>query len=109
MAAAGVAWRVAYTVAPRPRPPAYHGQVWRGRWFENAQFVGATFLRCDFRGANLVNANLRRARLWGCDFRGSNLYGVILTGAVYDRFTVWPEGFDAAACGARLERGDERK
>lgn len=76
----------------------------------------ATLERADLRGANLGGANLRGlslraaslqgaclggAELRHADLRGADLTDAGIEGAVFDATTRWPEGFDAAAHGAR--------
>jgi uncharacterized protein YjbI with pentapeptide repeats len=47
----------------------------------------------DLRGADLVGANLREADLTAAD----------LTGAIADKNTTWPDGFDPVAAGVIFE------
>jgi len=59
----------------------------------------------DLRSANLRSANLRSADLRSADLRSANLRSADLSfadlrSARFDRLTVWPDGFDAAAAGA---------
>jgi hypothetical protein len=75
----------------------------RGWQFVQAGLAGVTFDHCDFRGADLTGADLSQCRLRECDFTGARLDGTDLRGVVFDRLTVWPEGFDPRAHGARLE------
>jgi len=44
--------------------------------------------------ASLVGANLRNTILWGANLAGADLKQADLTGAEYDRMTVWPDNFD---------------
>lgn len=65
----------------------------------DASLAGAGLADVDLSAANLKGADLTGARLEGGDgFEGANL-----TGAVYNRRTCWPSGFDPRKHGARLE------
>lgn len=60
-------------------------------------------LRCaDLSGANLYGADLGDADLRGADLRDADLREAYLVGALYDGFTLWPEGFDVEAAGGVL-------
>lgn len=48
---------------------------------------------CDLRGADLCGADLSEAVITNCNFRG----------AVYDKSTCWPPGFDPVKAGARWD------
>jgi uncharacterized protein YjbI with pentapeptide repeats len=65
-----------------------------GADLSGANLSGANLFWADPSGANLSRANLYRANL-----SGANLYRANLSGANADRYTVWPDGFDAAAAG----------
>ena len=65
----------------------------------------ALMLDADLNGADLSFADLRAAQLAGADLRktnlrGARLKGVYLLDAIYDRNTIWPEGFNPARHGA---------
>ena len=65
-----------------------------------ARLSGARLQGADLRWADLHDADLRGARLYGADLRGADLTGAELSGtrfwgAIHDRTTRWPEGFDA--------------
>lgn len=76
-----------------------------------AKLWGALLTNADLREANLKGANLQwailafsklnQADLRGADFRGANLEKVDLADALYDATTIWPEGFDPQAAGAK--------
>jgi hypothetical protein len=51
--------------------------------------------------ARLKDADLSGAHLYGAHLMGAELDGTVLTGAKYDERTVWPEGFEPEAAGAR--------
>ena len=55
----------------------------------------------DLRWANLYRANLEGADLYRADLTGANLTGANLTGARSDKWTTWPDGFDADQSGVR--------
>ncbi|MBC8365289.1 MAG: pentapeptide repeat-containing protein, partial [Actinobacteria bacterium] len=73
----------------------------------------ADLTRARLEGANLSGANLSWANLsWaspkrnipganlrGADLAGANLGETSLTGALADKHTIWPEGFNPAAAG----------
>ena len=67
----------------------------RGAYLDGADLRGASLLRAELQGARLVNADLRNAELQEAE----------LSGAVYDRRTRFPGGFDPAGSGMRLEGG----
>jgi uncharacterized protein YjbI with pentapeptide repeats len=46
-------------------------------------------------GVNLIGANLS-----GADLTGADLDCAVLQGALYDKTTQWPEGFDPLSAGA---------
>ena len=50
--------------------------------------------------ADLRSADLSYAILAGADLSGANLKGAILESALYDRETIWPEGFEPEQAGA---------
>ena len=89
--------------------------------------VEADLIGADLRGANLRGANLAEACLEGAGIEGSNLSGADLRGAIlaeaclewtdlsgadlsgaalrealYNKKTVWPDGFDPVQAGAIL-------
>jgi uncharacterized protein YjbI with pentapeptide repeats len=55
----------------------------------------------NLRGANLYRADLTGANLEGADLCGADLRGADLTGARSDKWTTWPDGFDADQSGVR--------
>lgn len=73
-----------------------------------ADLTGAVLYNVVFDDANLSNANLygadlRKARLKGTDLKGANLRN-----AIYDKETIWPDGFDPKAAGAYFIAEDIR-
>lgn len=69
--------------------------------FENAQFEKCYFSKVDFKNSSFKNANLSNCRISDVDFREANFDGIKLLGATYDKKTIWPNGFDPAAAGAK--------
>jgi len=63
---------------------------------------GANLGRANLEGANLEGANLGRAYLGRANLGGANLEGANLEGARYNKYTVFPLGFDAKGKGAWL-------
>ena len=66
-----------------------------GADLSRANLLGADLSWADLKGATLRGADLKRA-----DLRGARLRGADLADAVYDDYTLWPEGFDPEAAGA---------
>jgi Pentapeptide repeats (8 copies) len=82
-----------------------------GTDFTSASLRRARFSGCDLRGVDLSWADLTRAYFStaqgpagfvGCDLTGARLDGIRFRYGRYDKATVWPDGFDPAACGAEL-------
>ena len=63
--------------------------------------TGANLRGADLYRANLYGADLYRADLTGADLCGADLRGADLTGARSDKWTTWPDGFDADQSGVR--------
>jgi uncharacterized protein YjbI with pentapeptide repeats len=83
------------------------GAELRGACLGGVDLFDADLVAADLRGADLGGANLGNADLRGADLRGANLLGADLSDAklgraVYDGFTIWPEGFDPTLSGAIL-------
>lgn len=68
---------------------------------ELAVLAGAHLEGANLRDAHLEKGVLDGAHLEGADLKFASLEGASLEGAVFDAKTVWPEGFDAEAAGAR--------
>ena len=103
----------------------------QGAWLSEANLSGANLSTANLQAANLYRANLSRAYVHKADLReaslheaelaeaelhdadlrlalvdganlsGSNLSGADLRDAGYGHKTIWPEGFDPGASGAR--------
>ena len=69
---------------------------------EGANLEGANLLRANLEGAYLGGANLLRANLLRANLLRANLEGAYLGGAKYDKYTIFPAGFDAKEKGAWL-------
>ena len=69
--------------------------------FKHAQLSEARISRANFKGSSLEHANLSGARLHEVDLTGAHLDQTKLTGTCYDSKTIWPEGFDPVAAGAK--------
>jgi len=67
-----------------------------GTDFTNANLSAAYLDHTDLTDAVMRKANLRRASL-----NYAKLEGADLSEAIYDHATVWPDGFDPVAAGAR--------
>ena len=88
----------------------------RGAGLREAWLFDANLSGADLIGANLFRANLSAADLSGADLSGANLsmanldkldwlgtsQPAKLTGAKYNKSTVWPKGFDPETAGAVL-------
>jgi hypothetical protein len=87
----------------------------RGACLIHARCDGADLRGAYLRGADCRDMRLDGADLQGADLRGANFHeatvddfkwgatvssGAILTGAIYDARTVWPDGFDPRQYGA---------
>ena len=73
-----------------------------------ANLSGAFLRETMFRGATLSGANLtgtifRGANLRGANFREAGLSGVYFMGAIADRTTIFPKGFDAVKAGVIIK------
>ena len=67
-----------------------------------AKFNCAILNGADFTNADLSQADLSQTQLQGATLLGATVVGADFQSAEYDRATVWPEGFDPAASGAKL-------
>lgn len=79
----------------------------KGAVFREARCFAAKFNCTLLNGADFTNADLRQvdlsqARLQGASLLGATVVGANFQDAEYDRTTVWPEGFDPVASGAKL-------
>ncbi len=87
------------------RANLYRADLYRAN-LEGADLRRADLYRADLCGADLCGADLRGADLTGADLREADLYradltGANLTGARSDKWTTWPDGFDADQSGVR--------
>ena len=74
----------------------------RGANLGGANLGGAYLEGANLEGANLGGANLEGAYLGGAYLGGAYLEGAYLGGAKYDKYTIFPAGFDAKEKGAWL-------
>jgi len=72
-----------------------------GAIMANATVGYGKFLGAVLDGADLTGASLEGADLRGASLKGANLSNTRLAWAQYDATTVWPDGFDPAAAGAK--------
>lgn len=56
----------------------------------------------NLQGADLMAADLQEAELHEADLQGAELYEADLQGALYNKSTIWPDGFDPEAAGCEL-------
>ena len=73
-----------------------------GANFERSSMMGVNLEGADLAGAHLCGAYLPGASLGQADLRFAVLEDAKLRYARYDETTVWPEGFDPRAAGAKL-------
>ncbi len=77
---------------------------------------GADMVLANLREADLQGANLQNTNFQGADLRGASLHGVKLEevknleevkmkGAIYDKETTFPKGFDLKAHGMKFDDG----
>ncbi|OJT27667.1 hypothetical protein BO221_03260 [Archangium sp. Cb G35] len=71
-----------------------------------AKFMSANLRDASFERAVLTRANLLQTRLHGANLRDAHIEETKFFGALYDKSTRWPVGFNPEAAGAHL---DERK
>jgi uncharacterized protein YjbI with pentapeptide repeats len=69
-----------------------------------AKLHGVDLRDADLKGSTLVRAALAGAMLEGSTLVGATLDGAVLTGASADAATAWPDGFDPASAGVRVDR-----
>lgn len=67
-----------------------------------ANLTGVDFTQARLEQANLSKAKLYRARLYGASFLKAKLESTDLREVLYDEYTKFPIGFNAAAAGAYL-------
>lgn len=71
--------------------------------FAEAHLDGTVLIGADLRNANLKKASLREAKLHGAKLTGAILDDAVLLDALYDEKTTFPDGFDPAAAGMKLD------
>jgi uncharacterized protein YjbI with pentapeptide repeats len=77
-----------------------HGAYLAWAYLSEATLEGADLEDADLAGAGLEGANLSGANLCGTNLTRVDLTSAQLAGAIYDRRTVWPEGFEPHDSGA---------
>jgi uncharacterized protein YjbI with pentapeptide repeats len=85
------------------------GQNLISRDLSGLDLMGVNFSGSNLRGANLAsslleeadlrNADMREARIQNTSFTDAKITGVQWTGAIFDRNTKWPQGFNHLAAG----------
>jgi hypothetical protein len=71
-----------------------------GADLRRANLRRAVLAGANLKGARLAGASLRNANLRGADLSGAKLFGTDLHGALFNRATRWPSGFNPVARGA---------
>ena len=66
------------------------------------ELAGAKLSKTDLRGVDVRDVDLSRTNLRGADLRETGVKWAYLWGAIYDRQTIWPAGFDPEQSGAEL-------
>jgi hypothetical protein len=72
----------------------------RGHDLREVDLFHVCFVEAPLAGADLTGADLREAMVTGTDLSGANLTNAQVTGAIYNRRTRWPQGFDPRRHGA---------
>lgn len=80
----------------------------RHAWLTAANAAGASFRGADLRAADLGGADFQEADFRGADLREAQMWGANLKGALYDRQTCWPNGFNPNARGCILVEVETR-
>ena len=75
----------------------------RGLDLKGFDLKGLDLSQADLSEANLYEAYLAEADLSGANLSKANLGGADLSGAVYNKKTIWPDGFDLKKAGAILK------
>jgi uncharacterized protein YjbI with pentapeptide repeats len=81
------------------------GVQMKGADLSNVIAVGADFTEADLSSSGLKNADVCgasfiRANLCNVNFDVKRIESAFFTGAIYNEWTVWPEGFDPVMFGA---------
>jgi hypothetical protein len=63
-------------------------------YLRGVDLYGADLRGADLRGADLRGADLTGANLTGADLTEADLYVSRLDGAIVNKFTIWPDGFN---------------
>lgn len=70
--------------------------------FGRAEILNSYFHAVNLGGADLVGASILNSKFSHVNMKDALLSGVKLDGSSYDCKTVWPDGFDPKAAGAKL-------
>lgn len=65
-----------------------------------ADFTGEDLSSSGLKNADVFGASFVRANLCDVNFEVKRIEGACFSGAIYDEWTVWPEGFDPVVFGA---------
>lgn len=84
----------------------------RGTDFSHSNFYKSRPIAANFTGSILINTDFSSSDVRGADFTDTNLCGAkckfstyeeaIFKGALFDKYTQWPDGFDPIEHGAVL-------
>ncbi|WP_318392856.1 pentapeptide repeat-containing protein [Enterobacter sp.] len=81
--------------------------------FRRSKPIGANFEQCILIKANFNNADVWHANFSGANLCGANLLfkryeGINITNALFDKNTLWPDGFDPILNGAVYNDADKQ-
>ncbi len=74
----------------------------KGADLDNAVLRRAELTRANLAGADLCKADLTEANLCGANLKGAQIEAISLSGAVADRNTIWPDGFNPTEAGVAI-------
>ena len=74
----------------------------KGAALDNAVLRRAELTRANLAGADLCKADLTEANLCGTNLKGAQIAAISLSGAVADRNTIWPDGFNPTEAGVAI-------
>ncbi|EPJ3766608.1 pentapeptide repeat-containing protein, partial [Providencia stuartii] len=67
-----------------------------GAFFQDANLEGANLKNADLFAVNMNNANLK-----GTNMNASRIMDATFINAIFDKNTIWPEGFSPLKAGAK--------
>lgn len=88
-----------YAVRSRWTESMIASAVFDGSSLQGANFERAGLSKVSFKGCDLQKADFSGARFKAVDLTEANLEGAKLRGALFDKKTVFPDGFDPIAAG----------